>query len=135
MTDVGINEPATIYTILEKYQEAGYRPLTPEEPAELRLQFIDQPDTADGHFMGEFFVLPDEHTLVTIAYPVEFPTVFKLYMYGGGLTEEGSVGISQSPLKSEEGEDYLFHPTKQLITLFRAEYNQQGARFACVRIN
>ncbi len=42
MGEVGIDKPATIETIRERYLEHGYRPLTLEEMYELRLQFADQ---------------------------------------------------------------------------------------------
>ena len=42
MSEVGIDKPATIETIRERYLEQGYRPLTLEEMYELRLQFADQ---------------------------------------------------------------------------------------------
>ncbi len=59
MVEVGITEPATYADIYARYRERGYRPLTPEEAVEFRIQFLDQPPVEDNSRMGYFYVLMD----------------------------------------------------------------------------
>ena len=58
LPDVGIEEPATMQDIVKRYQEHGYRPLTPREILNLRINFKDQPRGTE-HTMSNFYTLPN----------------------------------------------------------------------------
>ena len=62
MKEVGIHDPVTIEEVKEEFRARGYRPLTPEEGMEMRLQLADQPSSATQHKMSAFFLLPHEET-------------------------------------------------------------------------
>ena len=59
LKEIGINlhSRGNITNITKHFKDRGYRPLTPEEAMELRLQLPDQPTTATQHKMSSFFVL------------------------------------------------------------------------------
>ena len=70
MLDAGIDTPAATEDIVKRYEEMGYRPLTPEESIELRLQLTDQPDTSTGSPWSAFFVLQGEEMSALSGEPV-----------------------------------------------------------------
>ena len=66
LTDVGVTEDSTLETTVEKYEAAGYRPLTPEEAVELRLQFPENQSLVHINFdhpLTGISALPDEQTI------------------------------------------------------------------------
>ena len=66
MKEVGIHSKwgpnADIERIEKQFRNRGYRPLTPEEAMELRLQLPDQPDSSTQHKMSAFLALPSKET-------------------------------------------------------------------------
>ncbi len=70
MLDAGIDTPTATEDIVKRYEEMGYRPLTPEESIELRLQLTDQPDTSTGNPWSAFIVLQGEEMSALSGEPV-----------------------------------------------------------------
>lgn len=68
MLEAGITEPATLQESKDVYWEQGYGPLTFDEVLELRLQLKDQPNSATGHRMNNFFTLPASSYTTTCSY-------------------------------------------------------------------
>ena len=66
LEEAGFTERVTLEEIRERFRQLGYRPLTMEEVIEFRLQFEDQPDTAQEDLTEEarkwswVFILPGE---------------------------------------------------------------------------
>ena len=58
---IGFEEPATMKTIVKKFSEKGYRPLTLQEVVNLRLNFTNQPQMQSKHKMSGFYILPHKH--------------------------------------------------------------------------
>ena len=62
LKEMGFEEPTTMSSIVKRFQEHGYRPLTLREVANLRLHFKDQPRMQNAHKMSIFYTLPDKNT-------------------------------------------------------------------------
>ena len=61
LKEMGFKGPTTMPTIVKRFREHGYRPLTLREVANLRLHFKDQPQMKNGHKIEAFYTLPDEN--------------------------------------------------------------------------
>ncbi|MDE0398953.1 MAG: hypothetical protein OXL96_14245 [Candidatus Poribacteria bacterium] len=107
MREAGITEPATIAEIRKKYREAGYKPLTPEEIIELRLQLENQPHTNTGHRMSSFFSLPTKKfTLISEGIP------YVHILYHATIQGRGAVkGIWQTTCYTDGSR--LFRPSSK----------------------
>lgn len=132
MLEVGLNEPTRIAEIWKRYRERGYRPLTHEEAAELRLQFLDQPHTKTRHKMAEFFILPEENDLEKEKEkkydrpPVDFTTPYVYKMYHNVLGKELSMTHCW-----RNGTRY-FRPDSERVSWHTQTRHWQGAKFAVV---
>lgn len=123
MLEAGMEEPATIEEIRERYRELGYRPMTAEEVFYLRLQFTDQPPLISGHPLAEFFALMEDNGV----------DVYGPYLLGlahhRGLREKFIV-------KRFVGRNIpnLFDPHFQEVWSETHYSSRGGADFACVKI-
>ena len=126
MLEAGITEPATIAEIKEVYRKAGYKPLTPEEIIEIRLQLVNQPSIDTGHRMGSFFCF-----LAKKSYELNagMPYVNVIFNYGN----RGEEGIIVS-ICGQDG-SRLFYPNGRNPSVWwsgeETATNPSVSRFAC----
>ena len=120
------DELVTLETILKKGRKIGLEACPPELAAQLRLQFVDQPDWATGDRLGEFFVageaidLADDGTskIFSIIRDDAFPhadTGIGLWLIANNIIDAADEG----------GRDRLFDPLDP-------EGDDLGGRFAFV---
>ena len=135
LLEAGLTEIVTIDEIRERFRELGYRPMTLEEAAELRIQLTDQPDSTKDSELSDmekrwsyFFVLiTEEHAEYLANEGEEFmPTLYRASVrarYG----EEFGLGILSA-------ERRIFDPhieELKMVTLLQDTVDNAGTRFAC----
>ena len=135
LLEAGITEIVTIDEIRERFRELGYRPMTLEEAAELRIQLTDQPDSTKDSELSDmekrwsyFFVLITEKHAEYLANEGEefMPTLYRGSVrarYG----EEFGFGILSA-------ERRIFDPyakEMKMVTLLGDNTRNDGTRFAC----
>ena len=120
------NELVTHETILKKGRKIGLEVCPPELAAQLRSQFVDQPDWTTGDRLGEFFVATEKITLANDG----IPRVFSIVRDDAFPHPDTGVGlwlISNNLLDAADagGRDRLFNPADP-------EGVDLGGRFAFV---
>ena len=119
-------ELATLDTIYDRAKQMGLETCPVETAAQLRLQFLDQPDWTAGERLGEFFVVSEPFVLTRDGFPKIFSVVrddrFPHLETGIGLwlISNGTVGAGD-----EELPDRLFNASDP-------EELDHGGRFAFV---
>ena len=119
-------ELATLDTIYDRAKQMGLESCPVETAAQLRLQFLDQPDWTAGERLGEFFVVSEPFVLTRDGFPKIFSVVrddrFPHLETGIGLwlISNGTVGAGD-----EEHPDRLFNASDP-------EGFDHGGRFAFV---
>ena len=68
-------ELATLDTIYDRAKQMGLETCPVETAAQLRLQFLDQPDWTAGERLGEFFVVSEPFVLTRDGFPKIFSVV------------------------------------------------------------
>ena len=68
-------ELATLDTIYDRAKQMGLETCPVETAAQLRLQFLDQPDWTTGERLGEFFVVSEPFVLTRDGFPKIFSVV------------------------------------------------------------
>ena len=119
-------ELATLDTIYDRAKQMGLETCPVETAAQLRLQFLDQPDWTAGERLGEFFVVSEPFVLTRDVFPKIFSVVrddrFPHLETGIGLwlISNGTVDAGD-----EEHSDRLFNASDP-------EGFDHGGRFAFV---
>jgi RNA polymerase sigma factor (sigma-70 family) len=119
-------ELATLDAIYDRAKQMGLETCPVETAAQLRLQFLDQPDWTTGERLGEFFVVSEPFVLTHDGFPKIFSVVrddrFSHLETGIGLwlISNGTVGAGD-----EEYPDRLFNASDP-------EGVDHGGRFAFV---
>ena len=119
-------ELATLDTIYDRAKQMGLEICPVETAAQLRLQFLDQPDYTTGERLGEFFVASEPFVLT----PDIFPKIFSVGRDDNFPHPETGIGlwlISNNIVEDENMEfpDKLFNASDP----DRVDY---GSRFAFV---
>ena len=119
-------ELATLDTIYDRAKQMGLETCPVETAAQLRLQFLDQPDWTTGERLGEFFVMSEPFVLTRDGFPKIFSVVrddryphletgIGLWLISNGTVDAGA----------EEHPDRLFNASDP-------EGSDHGGRFAFV---
>ena len=108
------NELVTLETILKKAKKFGLEPCPPELPAQLRLQFTDQPDWSTGERLGDFFVASEAINL----YDDGVPKIFSVTRDDEFPHEETGIGlwlVSNNVIDAADAgkRDRLFNPSDE----------------------
>ena len=69
------DELVSLDTIIKRAKKLGYEVCTPELAAQLRLQYIDQPDWSTGDRLGQFFVATEAIDLYADGVPKIFSII------------------------------------------------------------
>ena len=126
MREIGFNELTSVYDIVDRFVEKGYRTLTPEEAIELRLQFLDQPELSEGHRMAAFHILVDQEKVINY-HPDERYFMFAMY---NSKKQETPRGIMKNPARKKFPNNA--HPDGSIMRhTFPTAF--KGMRFAVVQ--
>ena len=122
-------ELATLDTIYDRAKQMGLKTCPVEIAAELRLQFLDQPDWTTGERLGEFFVMSEPIVLARDGLPRIF-SIVRDDRYPHLETGIGLWLISNGTIKAEDEQlpDRLFNASDP-------EGSDHGGRFAFVIAN
>ena len=152
MLGAGIDTPAATEDIVKRYEEMGYRPLTPEESIELRLQLTDQPDTSTGNPWSAFFVLQGEDMGALSEEPVWThamyqvkPEKYNAYPHKGILQIRYANGVHFNDFKLRKDGTLLFDPhaidaldLESVGKYYGVKWSKtgptRGTHFACAKI-
>ena len=120
------SELATLDTIYQRAKQMGLEACPVETAAQLRLQFLDQPDYATGERLGEFFVMSEPFVLT----PDVLPKIFSLVRDDRVPHDETGIGlwlISNDTVDAQNMElpDRLFNASDPMGV-------DHGGRFAFV---
>ena len=119
-------EFATLYAIYDRAKQLGLETCPVETAAQLRLQFLDQPDWSTGERLGEFFVGSEPFFLTHDG----FPKIFSVVRDDKHPDLEAGIGlwlISNGTIGPGDGE----HPGR-LFNASDPEEVDYGGRFAFV---